>query len=339
MKKKKLHIIILILIIILLSSLSYRCGGPGPFGFDLWFLDDFMKEFHKQESSPGDDAAAGNIVGLPKEFSTKNESGDLVEEINPPLKESLPIPDYGEIGIIVYPGGGGSLSVGHNPNIDFTQIVQSASEPPEDQIPVVEMPQETPDLPKQDDRTTIADADQQPEDSSGQPGDKSPIPTKPDIKPADEPEGTTDTTEEQPSYGEQEQPHHEHDILVYYEDDIYPDSDNKLSITINVNVVTGEVDGHYDFSGFIGSSGERSAIYDFSSYLDSNDYFSATSTATIYEDGQDIGEATLTISGELSNDMSLIAGEIVDTSMGGLAIVYYAYLISQTEEQPEKENY
>ena len=323
MKKKKLYVIILILIIILISSLSYKCGGPGPFEFDLWFLDGFMDYFHKQKSPPGEDETTGNIVKLPEGFSTKNESGDVVDEIIPPLKEDNIV--------MVYPSSFGNLIVGQDENIDFTQIVSNASTPPQDSIPVVDMPQDTPDIPTQDEKVTVADAEPPPDSPIKQPDDSSPIGGKPDDAP--------DTTDEEPSYGEKEQPSHEHDIFTYYEPDIYPNSENTLSITITVNTVTGKVDGHYDFSGFIGSSGERSAVYDFSTYLDSSDSFSATSTAMIYEDGQEVGEATLTITGELSSDMSLIAGEILDTSMGGLGILYYAYLVSQSEEQPEKENY
>lgn len=80
-------------------------------------------------------------------------------------------------------------------------------------------------------------------------------------------------------------------------------------------------------------------MYDFSTYLDSNDSFSATSVGTIYEDGQVVGDATLTITGELSNDMSFIAGEIIGGVEDGVGIIYYADLVSQTDEELSGEDY
>jgi hypothetical protein len=343
MKKGKLFlsIIILTLITIVLASLAQECKGFEKIQDNQDKLDKLISAFFIEYFIVED------LKPFPKEvnisYGIEDDLPDIesdsfwnsIDSFEPPLKDDPPIPDSGAGGDIANPGSEGSLLVGQDPNIDFSQIVSSSSTPPQDQIPVVNMPQDTPDIPQQDDQVTVADAEPPPDSPIKQPDDSSPVGNKPD----DEPQDTPDTTEEESSYGEQEQPQHEHDILTYYEPDIYPNSTNTLSITINVNTVTGEVDGHYDFSGFIGDSGERSAVYDFSSYLDSDDSFTATSTSTIYEDGQDIGEATLTITGELASDLSLIAGEIIDTSMGGLAVIYYAYLISQSEEQPETEDY
>jgi hypothetical protein len=283
---------------------------------------------------------------LPKEdlefydglLDIKDEDGNMVSEVKPLLKESEKDKES-EKTPGINPADAHIAEtftiIGIEPDISAPQIVQSASEPPQDQIPVVDMPQEAPDIPGQDDRTTVADAEP-PQDSPDHHDDKSPIPTTPGTRQADEPEDIPDTTEEQPSYGEQEQPHHEHDIYSYYQEDIV-EGENIQSITITVNIATREVYGNHCFEGYIGS-GYRTATYAFETYLDASDRFSTTSTATIYEDGHNIGEGTLKITGKLAYDMSFIAGDIIDETLG-YGIMYYAYLISQIEEKPEKENY
>ena len=114
------------------------------------------------------------------------------------------------------------------------------------------------------------------------------------------------------------------------------DDEPQQSITITVNMATGEVSGHHDFEGYI-EGGYRSASYQFFTYLE-GDSFSDIATGIVYVDGQEIGEYDLRVSGEVSYDLSFIAGDIIDETVG-YGVIYYAYLISQSKEQPEGEDY
>jgi hypothetical protein len=347
MKKSKLilSIIILALIIIVLFSIASACDlmkqiiGVGVKSWTnnpVW--DSFLIMYWIVDPPDKPLDISGEEVQFAKPLPDKwvEIIGDLRL---PDKKESAtpPVKDSGEEKTAGYTRGEDAIistisMIGISPDISASQIVQSASTPPQDQIPVVDMPQDTPDIPKQDEGVTVADAEPPPDSPIKQPDDSSPI----GGKPGDEPQDAPDTTEEEPSYGEQEQPHHEHDIYTYYQEDIV-EGDNIQSITITVNIASGEVYGNHYFEGYIGD-GYRTANYEFDTYLDSSDRFSTTSTATIYEDGQNIGEGTLKITGELASDMSFIAGDIIDETVG-YGVIYYAYLISQSEEQPSYEDY
>jgi hypothetical protein len=346
----------IIIITVVITVISLLCSGCAPAQVE-WFFEFFIKwSMYFDEKNKDPNKSNEEINTLVKKYFGEDEDWQpsLIHDddwpwsvdyrgpdpYSPPVIESDE-EDYEENSdekkTAGYTRGEDAIIstisiIGISPDISASQIIRSASEPPQNQIPVVDMPQDTPDIPDQDGGVTVADAEPPPDSPIKQPDDSSPVGGKPD----DEPEDTPDTTEEEPSYGEQEQPHHEHDIYTYYQEDIV-EGDNIQSITITVNIASGEVYGNHYFEGYIGD-GYRTANYEFDTYLDSSDRFSTTSTATIYEDGQNIGEGTLKITGELASDMSFIAGDIIDETVG-YGVMYYAYLISQSEEQPETEDY
>ena len=330
MSHKIKKIIILIFIIMIIPVFCSGCSFEEMLHSVIWTLIGpsaiaTMKQDVERGHLPKEDLEF--YEGL---LDIKDEDGNKVSEIKPPLKKD-------DEKIVDSPDAEDAIAttftlIGIESGISASQIIQSASEPPQDQIPVVDMPQDTPDIPEQDKGVTVADAKPPPDSPIKQPDDNSPIGGMPDDKPKDVP----DTTEKEPSYGEQEQPHHEHDVYTYYQEDIVK-GDNIQSITITVNMVSDEVYGNHYFEGYIGD-GFRTATYEFYTFLDSSDSFSTTSTATIFEDGQNIGEGTLRITGELANDLSFITGDIIDETVG-YGVMYYAYLTSQSEEQPETEDY
>ena len=96
---------------------------------------------------PGDEPLLIPISGLEKDPSNNanidnDDDGDLY---GPTDEEKKSLITYMEIfkTTVVF--------IGQHPSVKPSQIIQSASEPPQNQIPVVDMPQETPDMPAQDD--------------------------------------------------------------------------------------------------------------------------------------------------------------------------------------------
>jgi hypothetical protein len=228
--------------------------------------------------------------------------------------------------------------VGILPSATPEQIIESATAAPEDSITIADNQDQISGIPSEDQTDSgIGSGDKDKNDGqvADEPDDQIGLPGQPDVQSPDD-QIEEQLPEDEP-IGEEEEAHHEYDIFTYYEEDIMTSNDTKESITITVNIATGEVYGNHYFEGYIGE-GYRNATYEFDTFLDSDNSFSVSSTATIYEDGQDIGEGTLTITGELNHDMAFIAGDIIDEIMG-YGVMYYAPLITQSQEDPESEDF
>lgn len=215
------------------------------------------------------------------------------------------------------------------PSDDITTTDEDSKIIPEE-VPdeAAEVPSDPPVIPSENDGPISDDITSVPSDPNKQPGG--------DQDQEHQPENIPENDDDSYPAGEQEQPSGEFDVFTYYEPDIV-EGENIQSITITVNIETQEVYGNHYFEGYIGG-GYRTADYAFSTYLDSSDSFSVISTAIIYEDGQNIGEGTLKITGQLSGDMSYVYGQIIDEAVG-YGVEYYAGLVTQSNEDPQTEDF